>query len=334
MHAMSCADLGDDVFGDDPTVNRLEALAAQITGKEKALFVPSGTMGNQIAIRVHTRPGDEVLVEESSHTFLYEGGGIAALSLAQTWPLRNERGLPSINQIQQALRPDDPHCPRSSLLCLENTHNRYGGRVVPLDEMEEVSGFARKSGLRIHLDGARIFHAHVHADIPVSAYAACADSMMFCLSKGLCAPVGSMLVGTDEFIASARRMRKMFGGGMRQAGILAAAGLISLEEMVGRLEKDHARAKTLAEALSPLPGIDLTPKDVHTNIVLLNLRPEELPSTVQTAQDLIQRLLEEDVAAFMFGDRVVRLVTHKDVGDADVERAIRAFQKILLSKSA
>lgn len=329
LQAMVTAPLGDDVFGDDPTVHRLEETAARRMGKEAALFVPSGTMGNQIAIRNHTSPGEEMLVEAGAHSFLYEAGGAAALSSVQTWPIENARGIPSTEQIRSRLRPDDPHCPRSTLLCLENTHNRYGGRVIPLEALREVATFARSHGLRVHLDGARLFHAEVASGIPASHYAEVADSVMFCLSKGLSAPVGSILAGTAEFISKARRTRKLLGGGMRQAGLIAAAGQVALESMVERLAEDHRRARRLAENLAPLPGIRIDPQEVETNIVLIHLTAKELPPGLQTAEELRERLEEKKVAAFVFATDTLRLTTHKDVDDDDVDRAIREVTALL-----
>jgi threonine aldolase len=333
LSAMVEARVGDDVFGDDPSVNELEAMAASMTGKEMALFVPSGTMGNQIAIRVHTRPGDEMLVEQSAHTFLYEAGAPAALSGVQTWPIPSAAGLPSIEDVEARLRPDDAHCPPTSLLCLENTHNRLGGRVVPLEDLTRLADFARSRGLRVHLDGARIFNAQAATDIPVNRWAAPVDSMMFCLSKALSAPVGSMLVGNREFVTKARRVRKQLGGGMRQAGYLAAAGIVALREMPSRLAADHDRARRLAQGIEGVPGLRQE-GPVETNIVLLRLVPEELPEALRDAPSLARRMEEEGVAIFVFAPDVIRLTTHKDVGDEDVERAIATLGRVLRGVSA
>jgi threonine aldolase len=256
--AMGVAQLGDDVYGEDPTVNRLQAMAAEMLGKEAALFVPSGTMGNLAAVLAHCGRGDEVIMGDCAHTYLYEAGGISALGGVHPFTVPNQAdGTLKISDIQRAVRADDPHFPRSKLLILENTHNRCGGVSLSRQYMLEAAQVARDNGLAIHLDGARIFNAAVDQGVPASELVEMVDSVTFCLSKGLCAPVGSVLCGSREFIEEAHRIRKQLGGGMRQAGILAAAGIIALEEMVDRLGEDHQHATELADALSAVEGVRL-----------------------------------------------------------------------------
>ncbi|HHY38241.1 MAG TPA: low specificity L-threonine aldolase, partial [Clostridia bacterium] len=236
--AMAEAEVGDDVYGEDPSVRQLEEIAAETMGKEAALFVASGTMGNQVALMAHTRRQDEVLLEAESHIFFYEAGGMAVLSGLMPFPIRTEDGILRPTDLERALRPSDIHFPKPSLVCLENTHNRHGGRVAGVEEIKKTCDFAHAHGLKVHLDGARIFNAAVALGVNVKSLVKDVDSVMFCLSKGLCAPVGSMLAGTRDFIEEARRCRKLLGGGMRQAGVLAAAGIVALKTMVDRLAED------------------------------------------------------------------------------------------------
>nr|HDM58891.1 aminotransferase class I/II-fold pyridoxal phosphate-dependent enzyme [Bacillota bacterium] len=268
--AMASAVVGDDVLGDDPTVQALEAKAAEMLGLEAALFVPSGTMGNEIAVNVWTNPGDEIILESRSHIYLYEAGGPARISGVQVCPIETTDGAMPIEAVRASIRDSsDPHCPTTSLICVENTHNMHGGRVLPIDYLRSLRELSLKQQIPIHLDGARLFNA-VHASgISAREYAALADSVMFCLSKGLGAPIGSMLVGSAEFIERARRVRKVLGGGMRQVGVIAAPGIIALEEMVDRLHIDNENAKRLAQGIAGLPGVVLNPNTVDTNIVLV-----------------------------------------------------------------
>jgi threonine aldolase len=318
--AMAQADVGDDVFGEDPTVNRLQECAAELFGREAALFVPSGTMGNQIAIKVHTQPGDEVILEEASHIFNSEMAMMAAFSGVIPRPIPSERGWLRWEQIESAIRPNVYYYAQTRLICLENTHNFKGGSVYPLEWAREIIEKAHERGLKVHLDGARIFNAAVATGRSVKELTEGFDSVMFCLSKGLGAPVGSMLVGSAEFIEKARRVRKMLGGGMRQVGILAAAGLYALEHHIERLAEDHENAQILAQALREIPEVRLEP--VETNIIIFEL-------TKTPAEKLITELKKRNILALAIGPRRVRLVTHLDVSRADVLRAACALQEIL-----
>ncbi len=324
--AMAAADVGDDVFGEDPTVNRLQAMAAERMGKEAALFVPSGTMGNLAAILAHCGRGDEIILGDKAHTFLYEAGGVAALGGVHPHPVPNQPdGTLSLESIEAAIRPDDPHFPISRLICLENTHNRCGGVALTAEYTQAVAGLARRHGLRLHLDGARIFNAAVRLGVDARDLASPADSVTFCLSKALCAPVGSVLCGSAEFIQRARRIRKQLGGGMRQAGVLAAAGIVALETMVERLAEDHARARRLAEGLASIPGIVLDPGTPQTNMVFLNLS-QDLPLD---APQVAERLRAFGIRAHPSGRRRFRLVTHYWVDDEGVDRAVDGFRRVL-----
>lgn len=321
--AMASAVVGDDVLGDDPTVQELESLAARTMGKEAALYVPSGTMGNSIAVKMWTRELEEVIVEEKSHVYNMESTHMTFISRVTPRPLPSRRGAMDPGLIKNNIRLPSDHTPRTSLICVENTHNSWGGAVVPLENLQAVRRVADEAGLKVHLDGARIFNASVASGVPVKEFAACADSVMFCLSKGLSAPVGSLLAADRAVIAYARRIRKALGGGMRQVGVLAAAGLIALTEMPARLKDDHDRAKRLAQGIAGLPGVKLDPADVETNIVIFRFEHARL-----TIAQFLEKLKERGVWALaVFGG--IRFVTHKDVDDEDVERAVEAFQEIL-----
>jgi len=321
--AMYEAEVGDDVLGDDPTVQKLEELAASLMGKEAGLFVPSGTMGNSIAVKMWTRELEEVIVEEKSHIYNMESTHMTFISRVTPRPLPSKRGALDPELVRKHVRLPSVHTPRTSLICLENTHNNWGGAVVPLETFQGIRKIADEYGLKVHLDGARIFNASMASGVPVKEYARYCDSVMFCLSKGLSSPVGSMLVADRQTIDYARRIRKALGGGMRQAGVLAACGIISLTKMVDRLKEDHIRAKRLAEAIHDLPGISLNPEEVETNIIVFYFNHPRL-----TIPELLNRLKEKGILALgVFGG--VRLVTHKDVDDEDVERAIKAFREIL-----
>ena len=323
--AMAQAEVGDDVFGEDPTVNRLEALAAERLGKEAALFVTSGTMGNLVCLLSHCGRGDEMIVGDQAHTYVYEQGGSAALGGIHPRPLRNQPdGTIALQDIEAAIRGDDVHFPRTRLICLENTHNRCGGAVLTLEYMHAVGELARRHGLAVHLDGARIFNAAVALGVDVKVLADDADSVTFCLSKGLAAPVGSLICGSAEFIAEARRARKVVGGGWRQAGVIAAAGIVALEQMVERLAEDHANAKRLAEGLAVLPGIVLDPAQVQTDIVIFELHREDM-----TPDALAERLRERGVWLFTIGGRRLRAVTNYHVTAADIGRALEVFADVL-----
>jgi threonine aldolase len=322
---MAAADVGDDVFEEDPTVRRLEATAAERFGKEAGLFVASGTMGNQVAILTHTQPGQEVVCDVDAHVMSAEVGGIARLGLCQTRPLQTERGLPSPDQVRAAIRPKNIHIPVTGLLCLENTHNRHSGVAFSPEEIGAVAAVARAHGVPVHLDGARIFNACVAHRREAREYGAQVDSVQFCLSKGLAAPVGSLIVGSREFIGRARRTRKMLGGGMRQVGVLAAAGLIALNRMVDRMAEDHAHARRLAEAVAGLPGIRLDLSRVQTNIVIFHVdRPGG-------AAELAEGGRARKVKMGAFSPTGIRCVTHKDVDSEDIDRAIDAVREIVRS---
>ncbi|HEX9018089.1 MAG TPA: low-specificity L-threonine aldolase [Anaerolineaceae bacterium] len=324
--AMAAAEVGDDVFREDPTINRLQEMAAQRMGKEAGLFVPSGTMGNLAAVLTHCGRGDEVILGNLGHTFLFEGGGIAALGGVHSYVLPNQPdGTLRMEDIQAAVRPDDVHAPITRLITLENTHNRCGGVVLPVAYMEEVGAFARERGLKVHLDGARIFNAAAALGVPAARLAEGADSVTFCLSKGLCAPVGSVLCGPVEFIEKARRIRKQLGGGMRQAGVLAAAGIVALEQMTGRLDEDHRRARHLSDGLARIPGLKIDHATPPTNMVFATLDPAV---SLEAAQ-VVQRLGEYGIKVGAVGARRFRMVTHYWVDDAGIDRAIAAFGKIL-----
>jgi threonine aldolase len=319
FEAMRQAPLGDDVLGDDPTVMRLEELAAETLGKEQAVFVPSGTMGNQCALASHCSPGDAILVEEDAHILYYEVGGPALIAGVVSWTLPSKHGVMDPDVIEKRVLKHSIHTPGTAVLCLENTHNRAGGTVVPLDHMRAYRELADRHGMKIHLDGARVFNAAAFLGVAVAEIAENVDSVTFCLSKALRAPIGSVLCGDEAFIERARLWRKRLGGGMRQAGLLAACGIVSLTRMVDRLGEDHARASRLAEALDEMPGLQVNRETVQTNIVIVE--------TKKPAEAWQQRLEADGVLCFAFGDHRLRLVLHADIDDGKLERAIKAFGK-------
>jgi threonine aldolase len=320
--AMYQADVGDDVYGEDPTVNRLERMAAERLGKEAALFVTSGTMGNLVALLTHCGRGDQVILGDQSHTFLFEQGGMAALGGITPHPIPNQDdGTLQLEDIEGAIRPDNPHFPVSRLVCLENTHNMCNGTPLSAQYTARVAQLAQSHGLKVHLDGARIFNAAAALGMDAGEIVRDVDSVMFCLSKGLCAPVGSMVCGSADFIAKARRARKVVGGGMRQAGIIAAAGVVALEQMTDRLVEDHDRAKRLAEGLAEIRGIDVSP--VSTNILYFEVTDEDEKSP----EEIGAALAERGVLVNSRGGRRFRAVTHYWIDDSDIERAIRAMRE-------
>ncbi len=322
--AMAEAPVGDDVYGEDPTVNALEEQAAARLGKEAGLFVASGTMGNVTAVLTHCGRGDEIIVGDKAHIFNYEGGNPATLGGVHSRPLKVQpNGTLLLEEIEAAIRFDDPHYPRTRLICLENTQGSVGGIPLPPDYLRAVGELANRHGLQVHVDGARLFNAVTATGCEARELVEVADSVSICLSKGLCAPVGSVVVGSQEFIRRARRVRKALGGGMRQAGILAAAGLIALNDMTGRLQEDHDHARLLANGLSQLPGIHIDLTQVQTNMVFLTLTAECPYSSAQ----LIERLKAHDVLVGQLYGRQLRAVTHRWISRADVERAIDAFSK-------
>jgi threonine aldolase len=323
------AELGDDVFGDDPTINRLEEIAAAKLGKEAAVFVASGTMGNLTSLLTHCNRGEEVIVGSEAHIFRYEAGGSSALGgIAQFQISNNPDGTLPLDKVEAAIRGSDQHEARTKLIALENTHNRCGGTVLPVAYMKQVRELAGKHNLKVHLDGARIFNAAVALGVDVTAITQQVDSVTFCLSKGLSAPVGSVICGSREFIAQARRYRKMLGGGMRQAGVLAAAGIVALEKMVDRLAEDHANARRLAEGLADMPGVTIDLDRVQTNILFFNLTPE-----VQAPNDVIvQRMLDQKIKILDGGSaRRFRFVTHAWIDRADVDHTLLAFKAAIKS---
>jgi threonine aldolase len=322
--AMACAEVGDDVYGEDPTVNRLQERAAEIFAREAALFVPSGTMGNQIAIKVHTRPGQEVICEARAHIFNFEMASTARLSGCLVRPVPTQDGLLRWEVLRRAVSLRNPHRADTGLIELENTGNMWGGLVYRPEIAAEICRQAHELGLPVHLDGARIFNAAVALGQSIAELTRGFDSVMFCLSKGLGAPVGSMLVGSREFIGEARRVRKALGGGMRQAGVLAAAGLIALEKHPARLGEDHANARFLAEELAQLPGIGLDPAKVETNILIADIR-----ATGMDSAEFSRRLAERKVLANGVDSETMRFVTHLDVDRFGCERALQAVQEIL-----
>jgi threonine aldolase len=314
---MAGAEVGDDVFGEDPTINTLQEQVADLMGKERALFVPSGTMGNQLGIHAHTQPGDEVICEADCHCFNYEGGAPALLSGVQLHPLPGTNGVITPDQIQPALRRDDPHHPVSRLVTLENTHNRAGGAIFPYEAMKAVSVFCRERGLSIHLDGARLFNAHIASGISLQDYGDCVDSVSLCFSKGLGAPVGSILVGSEDVIRRAHRFRKKLGGGMRQAGILAAAALYALEHHVERLREDHRRARQLAEFLNTCEGVHVDLEATQTNIVIA-----DCSSRSESAIQLVDEMKQLGLYCLPISDTRIRWVMHLDVDDDQLDRAL------------
>lgn len=325
--AMADAEVGDDVFGDDPTVHRLQERIARLTGKEAALFMPSGSMGNQTCIRAHTEPGDEIIAHEHSHFYFYEAGAPCALSGCSLRLLRGERGLFTAEDVRAAIRPGNSHFPRSRLIIIENTHNKGGGMIWPLEAIAEIHGAAREAGLRMHLDGARLWNACIATGHEPIEYARYFDTLSMCFSKGLGAPVGSIVAGDAATIARVHRFRKMFGGGMRQAGILAAAALYALDHHVQRLAEDHHHARRLAEAIADLDGLVINAAAVQTNIVLFEVEP-----ALGTAAALCERLKESGVWMLPVGPQMIRAVTHLDVSADQIEQAIDVLRRVVRSK--
>ena len=331
--AMAEAEVGDDVYGEDPTVARLEALAAERLGRDAAIFVPTGTMGNQIAVHLHTRHGSEVIIEARGHIFNFEMGAMAALSGALPRPIATSAGVMEPAQVEAAINPKVSYRTPTRLLCLENTHNLWSGLPMTAERTRALAAVAHRHALKVHLDGARIHNAAVALGTTAKELARDCDSVMFCLSKGLAAPVGSMLVGDADFVVEARRVRKVFGGGMRQVGVLAAAGLVALTEMVDRLPEDHARARRLTAGLAELPAVDLDPASVQTNIVVFRLRPEHFPSRdgLAPAGRFVAGMRERGVLCGAFGGFEVRMVTHYEIDDGAIEKALVAARATLAS---
>src|ERR1700694_3575715 len=322
-HARAPAPLADTVFGDAPTVNQLEAVAAARLGKEAAVFVPSGTMGNVLGVAVNTRPGQEMIADSDAHVYLYEGAGAAVISGVQIRPVATEMGVMSPAQIEAAVRPtNDFHQPITAAVTFEDTHNRHGGVVWPLEELRAASDAARAHRLRVHLDGARMFNAAVASGTDVADIAACGDTVTFCLSKGLGCPAGSIFCGSADDVDEARRWRKRLGGGMRRAGVIAATGLIALETMVDRLAEDHANARTLAEGLAELPGVRCNLVRVQTNLVYFEV-------TKKTAAEIEHACRKQGLLGEAAGHHRVRFVTHIGITAADVQSALKICEGVL-----
>jgi threonine aldolase len=321
--AMAHAEVGDDVWEEDPTVKRLEALSAERMNKEAGLFVASGTQGNLLSVLAQTQPGCEVILDLDSHIFNYEAAGSSVIGGVQMRPVKTARGFLSPEQIKEALRPANIHVPPTGLVCLENTHNRHGGTVCTPEEIGAVAAVARAAGVPVHLDGARLFNAAVALKREPREFTRYADSVTFCVSKGLGAPVGSVVCGTSPFIARARRLRKMLGGGMRQAGVIAAAGIVALERMVDRLAEDHAHARRLGEGLATLPGVSIDLASVQTNIVIFGV------DRAGGADEVVRGCAARKVKVHAISASSIRCVTHKDVDGDDIGRALDAFREIL-----
>lgn len=322
--AMYRAEVGDDVYGEDPTVNALEALAAEMTGKEAAVLVATGTMGNLVCTTTHCRHGDEVILGRTCHIFQNEVGGVAALGGMLTQTLPDDPGYMDPAEVDQAIRPATMHTPGAQLICVEQTHNRAGGAVVPLDILRRLRTIADAHGLLVHMDGARLFNAAVALGVPATEITRFTDSLSFCLSKGLSAPVGSVVCGTSDFVERARRKRKIYGGGMRQAGVFAAAGIVSLRSMIDRLADDHANARRLAEGLATMPGTLFDPATVQTNIVICRFTDEVGPAAA-----LPERFAAEGVLAGHNGGDRIRFVTHHGIELADIDRALDGIRRAL-----
>ncbi|AGK52867.1 threonine aldolase family protein [Bacillus sp. 1NLA3E] len=321
--AMYNAEVGDDVFREDPSVNRLEETAAEMLGKEAALFVTSGTMGNQLAILSQTSPGSEILVEEHSHIFVQEAASHSIIAGVQTRPISSDKGTLDPERVRSAIRMPGEST-YTSLLCLENTHNYSGGTIVPLDNIKDLYSICRKSGTKLHIDGARLFNAVVATSISVDEYAQYSDTVQICLCKGLGAPIGAILAGSQECIANARNWRKRLGGAMPQAGVIAAPALVALTSMVERLNEDHEKAKKLAEGLIQIPGITVELETVQTNIVMANVQ-----GTGKSVRELIYELKAVGILATEFTAGVLRFVTHKDISQADIDEALKRIKNLL-----
>lgn len=323
---MAAAEVGDEQKGEDPTVNRLQEEIAELLGKEAAVYLPSGTMCNEISFAVWGRTGDEMILHRDSHPAHFEVGGPAYLARMMLYPVDGRRGLFTSEQVEEAIRPDSPHYPRSRIVEIENTHNMGGGSIWPLSQLQEVCATAHQHGLMTHLDGARLLNAVVATGIPAKTYAEPFDSAWVDLSKGLGCPVGAVLAGSHEFIKDARRLKHLFGGAMRQAGIIAAAGVYALAHHVARLAEDHAHAQMLAQALAELPGVNLNPADVETNIVIFDTR-----ATGRAAPDIAAHLEQEGLRLSVVGRTKLRAVTHLDVSRQDVQAAIAVLRRVLSS---
>ncbi len=322
--AMRQAAVGDDVFGEDPTINQLQDKIVEMTGKEAALFVTSGTQGNQVSVNAHTRPGQEVICDKNCHIFNYESGAAGMLAGVQLNGLDGKNGVITVEQIEAALRPADDHYPQTGLICIENTHNRAGGFIFPLSEIKRISQFARKNKLPLHLDGARLWNASVATGISLADYCQNVDSVSLCFSKGLGAPVGSIIAGSREFIQRAHFYRKAYGGGIRQGGILAAAALFALEHHLPLLAEDHRRARQFAEAIVDLPGISMSLDTVQTNMVIFTYEGGQT-----SADEFVAQLEAEGILMFHIGKNRIRAVIHLEIDDDDIDYSVNIFRKRL-----
>ena len=319
------ARVGDDVFGEDPTVNLLQQTLSEITGKPAALFVASGTMGNQVCIKSHTKPGNEVILERNSHIFNYECGSPAMLSGVQLLPLEGNRGHFTVEQVREVVRLTDDHHPKTKLIALENTHNRSGGTIFPIEEMIKISEFSLSKGIKLHLDGARLWNATIKTGISIWEYCNLFDSVSLCFSKGLGAPAGSIIAGSKKFIEKARYHRKAFGGGMRQIGILAAAALYAIENNMNRLNDDHDRASKLGESLADVTSVDIDLKSLQTNMVLFDVKKSGM-----SGREVISKLAKKKIKMLTVGETKIRAVTHLQITDSDIEKTIKELQTIFL----
>lgn len=326
--AMASAEVGDDVFGEDPTVNALQEKIKELTGKEAALFVPSGTQANQISINAHTQPGDEIICEYRSHIFNYEAGSPAMLSGVQIHPIHGEYGIIKEEEIIAAIRKTDHHFPQTRLIAIENTHNRWGGTIYPLENIEKTSIIAAEHDIKIHLDGARLWNASIESGVPIKTFARYFDSVSMCFSKGLGAPAGSIIAGSAEFIDRAHYYRKAYGGGMRQAGILAAAAIYAMDNNVDRLKEDHKRARALAEAVNEIPGFVVNLRTAQTNIVVI-----DTSLCGKSAPELTEELLELKIKMIAFSPTRIRAVTHLHITDNDIDKTIEILKNIALRRS-
>jgi threonine aldolase len=326
--AMARAEVGDDVWEEDPTVKRLEAMAAERLGKAAGLFVSSGTMGNLISVVSQAQAGQEVVLDLDSHVFNNEVGGAAVIGSLQMRPVKTERGFLTPDQVREALRPANIHLPTTGLVCVENTHNRHGGTCCTPEAIDAVAAVAHEAAVPVHMDGARLFNAAVALKRPARDFVRNVDSVTFCVSKGLAAPVGSVICGSAEFIGKARRVRKMLGGGMRQAGIIAAAGIVALETMVDRLAEDHANARALAEGLAKLPGLEIDLASVQTNIVIFQVERRSQAASASGTTELVAGCGARKVKIHAIGPNAIRCVTHKDIDAEDIGRTLDAFAEI------
>lgn len=323
MEAIKQAKLGDDVFGEDPTVNRLEEIAAKKLGKQAALLVSSGTQANLISLMANTNYGEQVILEAESHIYWYEVGGVSAIAGLFPKTIKSKKGAPNPKDIEAAITPKDIHFPKTSLICIENTHNRHGGTIITPQQILAISKIAKSNNLKLFMDGARIFNAAISLEVDVTKLTRNVDNLMFCLSKSLSCPIGSMIVGSNDFISKARKIRKVLGGGMRQAGIIAAPGIVALEKMIDRLKVDHINAKYLANQLAKIEGLSIDQARVQTNIIMLKIENSRV-----SAQKVIKELEKENIMVLSLGKNTIRMVTHRGVEKEHVEKTVNVIANI------